>query len=254
MRVDLSHKTALVTGASAGIGRALALDMARNGAAVVINYLSDTEGAMETARLIADLQTAPPTLVVQADVTNSTQVERLFNESEACLGGVDILINNAGGTGQRKPLVDMTDEEFDQIVRLNLHGTFYCCRRAAAAMKASNHGRIINISTSAARGGGNPGIGAYAAAKAAVSTLTRSLARELGGHGITVNAVSPGVIATRMHAKTPADVLSVMAARIPLGRVGQPTDVEGAVAFLASDAASYITGETIEVNGGLIMD
>jgi len=254
MKVDLGGKVALVTGASSGIGRAIAVDLARNGAHVAVNFRSGADGAEETRRMIAEAAPATRHIAVGADVSRQEDVERMFDETESALGTVDILVNNAGGLGWRKSFEEMTEAEFDHVVRLNLYSVVFCTRRAMGAMKAKGAGRIINISTSAARGGGNPGIGAYATAKAGVSTLTRSLAKELAPHGVTVNGVAPGVIRTKVHAPTPPEVFERIVAGIPLGRAGEPSDVAGPVLLLASAEGGYITGEIIEVNGGLVMD
>lgn len=250
---ELTGRVALVTGASSGIGRRIAIDLARGGASLVVNYRDNGAGAEATVEAIAQAG-AGPAIAVQADVGLSADVERLFATAEAAYAPPDILINNAGALGGRVPLAEMTDQQFDAVLRNNLCSTFYCCRRALSGMLERGSGRIVNISTSAARGGGNPGIGAYAAAKAGVSTLTRSLAKEVALRGITVNAVSPGVIGTRIHEATPREVFERIVAKIPVGRAGSPADVSAAVLFLVSNAASYVTGETIEVNGGLIMD
>lgn len=254
MQVDLRKKVALVTGASAGIGRRIAVELARNGATVAINYHRNADGAEETRRRIFDEAGEVGVIVIQADVSDESEVDGLFETVEAEAGPVDILVNNAGGLGGRKPLGEMSEAEFDEIMRLNLYSVFFCAKRAMAPMKARGVGCIVNISSSAARGGGNPGIGAYAAAKAGVSTLTRSLARELAPYGITVNGVAPGVIRTAIHAETPPEVFDRIVSGIPLGRAGEPRDVTGAVLLLASEAGSYLTGEMIEVNGGLMMN
>jgi len=250
---ELVDRVAIVTGASSGIGRRIAIDLARNGAWVVVNYRENSDGARDTLAAIAAAG-GGDAIAVQADVGVSAEVERLFAAAEDAYGRPDILVNNAGGLGGRVALAEMTDEQFDAVLRNNLYGTFYCCRRALPGMTDRSFGRIVNISTSAARGGGNPGIGVYAAAKAAVSTLTRSLAKEVARQGITVNAVSPGVISTRIHEATAPDVFESIVKKIPIGQAGSPADVSAAVLFLVSNAAAYVTGETIEVNGGLVMD
>jgi len=250
---QLADRVALVTGASSGIGRRIAIDLARSGASVIVNYRENSDGARDTLAAIAEAG-GGDAIALQADVAVSAQVERLFAAAEEAYARPDILVNNAGTLGGRVALAEMSDEQFDAVLRNNLYGTFYCCRRALPGMTERGFGRIVNISTSAARGGGNPGIGAYAAAKAAVSTLTRSLAKEVARQGITVNAVSPGVISTRIHEATAPDVFQNIVAKMPVGKAGSPAEISAAVLFLAGNAAAYVTGETIEVNGGLVMD
>jgi len=204
--------------------------------------------------VLEDAVPVPVTLALSIRVASNHFRSEVRRAVETALGTVDILDNNAGGLGWRKPFEEMTEAEFDHVVRLNLYSVVFCTRRAKGSTKAKGAGRIINISTSAARGGGNPGIGAYATAKAGVSTLTRSLAKELAPHGVTVNGVAPGVIRTKVHAPTPPEVFERIVAGIPLGRAGEPSDVAGPVLLLASAEGGYITGEIIEVNGGLVMD
>lgn len=253
LKVDLSGKKALVTGASTGIGRAIALALARNGADVAVNYCSSQAAAEETARAIRALGRACP--VVQADVSKKPEVQRLFAEVEAAFGPkLDILVNNAGALVSRELVAVMKEETFDRVVAVNFKSAFLCCQ-AAIPRLVDGSGRVVNLTSVAARNGGGPGAGVYAASKAAVSCFTKNLAKELAPRGITVNGIAPGVIATPFHEKysTP-ELMQRFAANTPLGHNGVAEDCVGAVLFLLSPEAGFITGETIEVNGGMLMD
>lgn len=253
LSVDLSGKNALVTGASTGIGRAIALALARNGADVAVNYLSNRSAAEEVAREIRAMGRACP--VVQADVSKKPEVQRLFAEVEAAFGPrLDILVNNAGSLVSRETTAVMKEETFDRVIAVNFKSTFLCSQ-AAIPRLADRTGRVVNVSSVAARNGGGPGAGVYAASKAAVSCFTKNLAKELAPRGITVNAIAPGVITTPFHEKfsTP-ELMARFAASTPLGHNGVAEDCVGAVLFLVSPEASFITGETIEINGGMLMD
>ena len=253
LQVDLSGKTALVTGSSTGIGRAIALGLARNGADVAVNYLHSREAAEEVGRQIVAL--GRRAVVVQADVADKAQVARLFGEVEAAFDPrLDILVNNAGGLVKRGSVAEMAEETFDQVAALNFKSVFLCSQ-AAIPRLPDGTGRVINISSIAARNGGGPGAAIYAASKAAVSCFTKNLARELAPRGITANAVAPGVIATPFHDKfTTPETMERFRQMTPLGRHGVADDIVGAVLYLVSRQASYTTGETIEVNGGMLMD
>jgi len=253
LTVDLSGKKALVTGASTGIGRAIALAFARNGADVAVNYLSSREAAEAVGREVEAL--GRKCAVVQADVASKPEVERLFAEVEAALGPkLDILVNNAGGLIRRESIAEMKEETFDRVVAVNFKSVFLCTQ-AAIPRLVDGSGRVINISSIAARNGGGPGASIYAASKAAVSCFTKNLARELAPRGITANGIAPGVIATPFHEKysTP-ELMARFAANTPLGRNGAAEDCVGAALFLVSPEASYVTGEMVEVNGGMLMD
>ncbi|MBM4042283.1 MAG: 3-oxoacyl-ACP reductase FabG [Planctomycetes bacterium] len=253
MTVDLSGKKALVTGASTGIGRAIALALARNGADVVVNYRSSKSAAEELARDIRAM--GRRSLAIQADVSRKPDVERLFAEAEAPLGPtLDILVNNAGALISRELTAVMKEETFDRVVAVNFKSVFLCSQ-AAIPRLVDGSGRVINLTSVAARNGGGPGAGVYAASKAAVSCFTKNLARELAPRGITVNGIAPGVIATPFHEKysTP-ELMQRFAANTPLGHNGVADDCVGATLFLVSPEAGFITGETIEVNGGMLMD
>lgn len=253
LSVDLGGKKALVTGASTGIGRAIALALARNGADVVVNYCSSRAAAEEVAAEIRAMGRLG--LAIQADVSRKPEVQRLFAQAEAALGQtLDILVNNAGSLVSREPTAVMREETFDRVIAVNFKSTFLCSQ-AAIPRLADRTGRVVNLTSVAARNGGGPGAGVYAASKAAVSCFTKNLAKELAPRGITANAIAPGVIATPFHEKfsTP-ELMERFAAATPLGHNGVAEDCVGALLFLVSPEAGFITGETIEVNGGMLMD
>jgi 3-oxoacyl-[acyl-carrier protein] reductase len=249
-RFSLTSKVAVVTGAGAngGLGHAIALELARLGAHVAVPDINEP-GSQATAREIKNL--GQKSLALGCDVTQRTQVERMIAQVNAELGAIDILVNNAGAGFRLVPLVEMTDEFWDQVMALNLRSAFLCCRVIAPQMIERKVGAIINMSSVVARHGGGTGELAYTAAKGGLSAFTRGLAKELAKHNIRVNTVAPGPTDTPFHkgVRTHDELLGI-ATRIPLGRVGTPEDIVGAVAFLASDASSYITGQSIEVNGG----
>ncbi len=245
----LEGKVALVTGASRGIGREIALTLAGCGAAVAVNYNGSKERADEVAKEIA--ANGGRAIAIQANVALPQDTEKLFDETMAAFGKVDILVNNAGITKDNL-ILKMSEEEYDAVLDTNLKGAFLCMKHAAKLMLKQRGGRIINIA-SISGVVGNAGQANYCAAKAGLIGLTKSLARELGSRGITVNAVAPGFIETDMTQKLPDQVKEGMLAQIPLKRAGSAKDVAQAVAFLASDGASYITGQTLQVNGGMNM-
>ncbi|SDC78510.1 3-oxoacyl-[acyl-carrier protein] reductase [Paenibacillus sp. UNCCL117] len=254
MNIDLTGKIALVTGSNAGIGRAIAIALAANGAKVGVNCLNNVAQGQE---VVAAIQAAGgEAVLVQADVTDAAQIDRLVSEVEQALGGtVDILVNNAGHLVQRVPNADMTEEMYERILNVNLKSTVFMCKRVLAGMKEKGSGRIVNMTSVAAHNGGGPGSSIYAASKAAVMAYSKGLAKEVAGSGITVNNVSPGFIGNTMfHATfTPDAARQATIAGIPLQREGTPEDVAGAVVYLVSELASYVTGETIEINGGMMM-
>jgi 3-oxoacyl-[acyl-carrier protein] reductase len=244
----LSDKIALVTGASRGIGRAIALRLAQGGARVIVNYASNEEAAVETAKLIKD-HTGAQALIKEFDVSRSEAVDQALSTIENEMGPVDILVNNAGIVKDGL-LVRYKDEDWHRVLDTNLAGAFYCARRCARAMMKKHHGRIINISSVVGECG-NAGQVAYVAAKSGMIGLTKALARELASRQITVNAVTPGYIETQMTDGLPPAAKEALIESIPLGYVGEGTDVAHAVAFLASDEARYITGHVLAVNGGM---
>jgi 3-oxoacyl-[acyl-carrier protein] reductase len=246
----LSGRVAIVTGASRGIGRATALLLAQRGARVVVNYTQQAAAAEEVAAAIA--ASGGQAVVRQFDVAQSAQVSEAVKALAAELGRIDILVNNAGvavdGLAMR-----IKDDDWNRALQVNLSGSFYLCREAMRHLLKSPCGRIINL-TSVVGEMGSTGQVAYTAAKAGVLGLTRTLARELGKRQVTVNAISPGYIDTDMtRASVTEENQKKLAEMIPLGRVGSAQDVAETVAFLASDAAAYITGQVLRVNGGLYM-
>lgn len=248
--VSLEGKAAIVTGAGRGgrgIGRGIALALAEAGADVVITArtnIADAEAVAEAVRAIGRRGIA-----ITCDVSKTESVDALFEQTVAELGRVDILVNNAGITKDTL-LLRMTDEAWDTVIDANLKGTFLCTRAAAKRMLKQKFGRIINI-TSVMGQVGNPGQANYSASKAGIIGFTRTVARELGSRGITVNAVAPGFIESQMTDAIDDKAREAVLGKIPLGRLGAPEDVGAVVAFLASDAASYITGQTITVDGGM---
>jgi 3-oxoacyl-[acyl-carrier protein] reductase len=254
MNTQLHGKIALVTGSNAGIGRAAAVLLAANGAKVGVSYLNNKEQGEETVAIIR--QAGGQAALFQADVTDAGQIESLVSGVESTFGGtIDILVNNAGHLVQRCPNVDMTEELYDKIMNVNLKSTVFMCKRVLPGMKAKGGGRIVNMASVAGHNGGGPGSSVYAASKAAVSAYSKGLAKEVAGDGITVNIVSPGFIGqTAFHATFTSDAARQSTiGGIPLKREGTPEDVAGAVLYLVSDLASYLTGETIEINGGMFM-
>lgn len=245
----LENKIALVTGASRGIGREIALTLSKLGAAVIVNYNGAKERAEEVVALIKE--NGGKAIAVQANVAVAEDVERLFKEALAEFERIDILVNNAGITKDNL-ILKMSEEEFDAVLDTNLKGAFFCMKQAAKLMLKQKRGRIINISSISGIVG-NPGQANYCAAKAGLIGMTKSLARELGSRGITVNAVAPGFIETDMTKGLSEQIREGMLVQIPLKRAGSAEDVAQAVAFLASDHASYITGQTLQVNGGMDM-
>ena len=244
--MKLSNRVAIVTGAAQGIGKAIAVVLAQNGADVVVADLN-IEKAQKTANEVS--KSGRRALPIQVDVSSSRQVSDMVNKTLEKFGKIDILVNNAGII-ELISIFDITEKQWDRIMSVNLKGTFLCSRAVLDVMAKSRSGKIINIASDAGKNGSSLPAAHYAASKAGIICLTKSLARELAPLGIKVNAVSPGLIETDMT----NDIITQRKANIPVGRVGKPEDVAGAVLFLASDDADYITGEILDVNGGLIMD
>lgn len=250
---ELHEKVALVTGGSSGIGAATAKMLAANGASVAINFHQNSTGAEQTRDEI--VTAGGKAIVVQADVASAREVDALIQRVVVELGPIDILVNNAGSLIARVRILELTEERWDEVIDLNLKSAYLCCRAVAASMMERKSGAIVNVSSIAGRTGGALGSIHYSTAKGGLITFTKGLAKELAPFGIRVNAVSPGVIDTRYHEQfsTP-DMMKGYVSGIPLGRVGTPDEVAAVICFLASDASSYLAGETIEINGGMFMD
>jgi 3-oxoacyl-[acyl-carrier protein] reductase len=247
MAQGLKAKVALVTGAARGIGRAIALRLAQDGAAVVVNYSGSAQQAQETVGLIE--QGGGDAVAVQADVSKVADVKRLFDASFEKFGRLDILVNNAG-VMFTKPVVEVGEEEFDRLFAVNVKGAFFCCQEAAKRM--AEGGRIINLSSSTTALM-LPGYAAYVATKGAVEQFSHVLAKELGPKKITVNVVSPGPTDTDLFGQGKSEEQKQRFAQMAaLGRLGQPQDIADVVALLASDDARWLTGQNLRANGGLI--
>jgi 3-oxoacyl-[acyl-carrier protein] reductase len=250
---DLEGKRVLVTGASTGIGAAAAQTFATAGCRVVVHYNSSRN---EAEAVVAKIRGAGGEAhIVQGDVRTGAAARRVVEEAVDKLGGLDVLINNAGGLVKRVPVAEIDDAIFDEIVNLNVRSTVAACSAAVPHMRKAKRGNIINVTSIAARVGGGPGAALYASSKGFVSTFTRGLARELADENIRVNAVSPGVILTPFHERysTP-QLLESMCATVPMGRLGVADECAGTFIYLASDALSgYVTGQIVEVNGGQLM-
>ncbi len=272
---DFTGKVVLVTGASSGIGRATAEFFGECGAKVAVSYLKNREGADAAVAAIAGGQigrgmasgadggatetvemTGARALAVQADVTKNSEIERMVKEVEENLGAIDILVNNAGSLVERLKTAELTEERWDEVFALNVKSAFFAAQAVIPKMLEKGAGVIINVTSIAGRNGGAPGSIHYSAAKAAMLTMNKGLAKEFANQGIRVNGVSPGVIDTPFHEtfSTPEAMANFANNIIPMGRVGKSREVAQVIAFLASDAASYLCGETIEINGGMLMD
>ncbi|MBU4533655.1 MAG: 3-oxoacyl-[acyl-carrier-protein] reductase [Eubacteriales bacterium] len=243
----LNGKSAIVTGASRGIGRAIALKLAQSGASVMINYVSNARAAEEVQDQI--LAGGGRAAVFKADVSSYDEAQKLVSAGAAEFGGVDILVNNAGITRDNL-LLRMKEEDWDAVLTVNLKGAFNTTRAVMKPMLKARWGRIIAVSSIIGLRG-NAGQANYAAAKAGLIGFTKSVAREVGSRGITANAIAPGFISTEMTGKLSETVKQKMLSEIPLGRFGEPDDIANLACFLAGDAAGYITGQVIAVDGGL---
>lgn len=245
----LDGNVAIITGASRGIGRSVAIELAKAGAKVVINYAGNHAAAKEVEDAVKAI--GGEALLIQADVASADAVDQMIKQTVDAFGRVDILVNNAGITRDTL-LMRMKEEDWDAVINTNLKGIFNCTKSVSRIMMKQRSGRIINM-TSVVGIMGNAGQANYAAAKAGVIGFTKSMAKELASRGITVNAIAPGFISTDMTAVLTDQVKHELSTQIPLGRLGTPEDVAGAVVFLASGAANYITGQTINVDGGMVM-
>jgi 3-oxoacyl-[acyl-carrier protein] reductase len=250
---DLKDKVVLVTGSSTGIGAAVAKAFGANGASVTVHYNNSQSQADEVAAEI--LRLGGKSTVMQGDVSDSAVCARLVDDTVSTFGRIDVLINNAGGLLKRVPIDEITDDMFSKLLHLNVRSSLMCTRAAAAHMKTTGGGAIINVTSIAARHGGAAGAVLYAGTKGFISTVTRGFAKELVKDNIRVNAVSPGVILTPLHERSSTpEMLEGFKATIPMNRLGEVDECTGAFLFLASAQMSgYITGQIIEVNGGQYM-
>ncbi len=249
MQLNLTDKVAVVTGGSRGIGRAIATTLAAAGAAVVVNYKGNQAAADAVVAEIAGA--GGQAVALQADVSQQAEVEQLFKAVLERFGKIDILVNNAGITRDGL-LLRMKEDDFDAVLATNLRGVFLCTKAVLRPMTKARGGRIINISSVVGLMG-NAGQANYAAAKAGIIGFTKSTAREMASRSITVNAVTPGYIETELTGVLSDQIKGAILENIPLGRLGSPQDVANLVCFLASDAAAYITGQTLTVDGGMVM-
>ncbi len=250
MDLGLRGKVVVITGGGGGIGRATALAFAREGATVVVSDIN-----LEAAQAVAEEVRAlgVPALAVRTDVADPEDAQRLIATTLEHFGRIDVLVNNAG-IFQSKPLDDLTAAEWDRVMAVNLRGAFLCAQAALGPMKAQRSGQIINLGSLAGQVGGIVAGANYAASKAGIICLTKSLAKNAGPFGIRVNCVNPGVIDTPMTQPWPPEARAALVQQTPLGRLGRPEEVANAIVFLASDAASFIHGAHLDVNGGIYMD
>lgn len=247
--MNLTGKVALVTGASRGIGQATAIELAKAGADVVVNFIGNEAVAQETVEKIEAL--GRKAIKIKANVGDADDVQAMVDEAIATFGHIDILVNNAGITRDGL-LIRMKDSDWDEVLNINLKGVYLVTKAVAKLMVKQRAGRIINM-TSVSGVTGNEGQANYAAAKAGVIGFTKTCAKELAARGITVNAVAPGFIETAMTDVLPEKIKEGIAATVPFGRMGQPEEIASVVTFLASDFASYITGQVLNVDGGMVM-
>ena len=247
--MNFEGKTALVTGGSRGLGRAVCLELAKGGASVVLCYAGNEAAAQETVREIEAL--GAKALAIRCDVSDAAQVDALVKAAVETFGRIDILVNNAGITRDNL-LMRMSEADFDAVISTNLKGTFLCMKAVSRLMLKQRYGRIVNLSSVVGLRG-NAGQLNYAASKAGVVGMTKSLAKELASRGVTVNAVAPGFIETDMTAALTDAARAAAQGSIPMNRLGAPEDVAKAAAFLASDDAAYITGQVLAVDGGMAM-
>jgi 3-oxoacyl-[acyl-carrier protein] reductase len=249
----LEGRVALVTGAGGGIGYATALALGELGMDVAVHYFRNAEGANGAVAKLKEIRRAAETF--EADLSQGDQARQMVRSVEERFGKIDVLVNNAGDLIERRPLPEMSEELWRKVLDLNLSSAFFCTQAVAPGMIARHGGAIVNVSSLAAHNGGGPGAFAYAAAKGALISFTKAIAKELAPSGIRVNAVAPALIgATHFHERyTPAQAFENVVKTIPLGRAGTPEDVARVIAFLASDDSAYLAGETIDISGGLYM-
>ncbi|MDL2310664.1 3-oxoacyl-[acyl-carrier-protein] reductase [Peptostreptococcaceae bacterium OttesenSCG-928-C18] len=242
-----NRKVALVTGAGKGIGKSIAVELSKNGYDIAINYRSNEEEALEVKRLCE--KNGAKAEIIKADVSIFEECEDLFKEVKDKFSKVDLLVNNAGITKDNL-IIRMTPEDFNDVIKTNLNSAFYCMKLASRIMMKQRSGKIISISSVVGLHG-NPGQANYSASKAGIIGITKTLAKELASRNITVNAIAPGFIETKMTEKLPEDIVETMLNNIPLGKFGSPEDIANAVVFLGSDSADYITGQILSVDGGM---
>ncbi len=247
--MNLEGRTALITGASSGIGRTMALTFAEAGADIIINYIGPARDAEEVADKVRAM--GRRALVLETDVSDTEAVAAMVEKAAKEMGHIDILVNNAGITRDGL-LLRMKESDWDAVLAINLKGVFNCTKAVLKYMMKQRYGRIISIS-SVVGVNGNAGQTNYAAAKAGIIGFTKSVAKEAASRGITANAIAPGFVKTNMTAVLPEKTVAAMLAAIPLGRLGETEDIAKAALFLASDAASYITGQVLHVDGGMVM-
>ncbi|MEM2210295.1 MAG: 3-oxoacyl-ACP reductase FabG [Nitrososphaerales archaeon] len=248
--MKLKGRVAIVTGAGRGIGRAIAITLAREGANIVVNDI-DLQAAEETVKIIKAM--GYEALAIKADVSNKNEVDSMIKKTLEAFGRIDILVNNAGIFSSTL-IENITEQQWNRIMDVNLKGVLLCSQAVIKTMKNQRFGKIVNITSLAGKVGGIFSGADYAASKAGVICLTKSLAKQLAPYGINVNAIAPGVIETDMTKYWPKEVKESFLKQIPLGRFGKPEEVAEVVLFLVSDASNYITGEIIDVNGGYLMD
>jgi 3-oxoacyl-[acyl-carrier protein] reductase len=248
--MKLKDRVATITGAARGIGKAIALTFVREGAKVAIVDIDQKQ--LEALKNEIE-KTKGEAITISCDITKSPEVQAMVNQVKRTFGRIDILVNNAGII-RRGTIETMTEEDWDRVMEVNLKGTFNCCKAVVDIMKQQGYGKIVNVSSIAGKIGDITSAPGYGPSKAGVDALTKTLARQLASYGINVNAVSPHAIETEMSAQWSEERRREIIASIPLGRLGKPGDVAEAVLFLASDDASFITGEILDVNGGALMD
>lgn len=253
MEIRFDNKVVIVTGSSSGIGKSTAIEFAKAGAKVVVHYNSNSEGADKVVDDITKM--GEKAVAIGGDLSEKDNVDKLINDTLSTFGAINILVNNAGTLVERKKVADMSEKLWDRVMDVNMKSMYMCCHAVIPHLRKQSDARIINVSSIAGRNGGGLGAGHYAAAKAASIAFTKNLAKELAPDGILVNSVAPGVITTPYHDEYSSEEMrKKFAANTPLQREGTPEEVAYGILFLASQQASFITGETLEINGGMLMD